>query len=74
MGNIRLFYFPGHLYLISGNLTSSGPCPVLSLDCSDLLVLGGLFDGCLLTDDLLQPLQPGVLGAQVPHTCLAAME
>ena len=50
------------------------PCPVLSLHRSDLLVLGGLFDGRLLADDLLQPLQPDVLGAQVPHTCLAAME
>lgn len=44
------------------------------LHCSDLLVLGGLFDGSLLTDDLFQPLQPDVLSAQVAHACLAAME
>lgn len=57
-----------------GNRTPPRTLSCLSLHCSDLLVLGGLFDGRLLTDDLLQPLQPGVLGAQVPYACLAAME
>lgn len=45
-----------------------------TLHCGDLLVFGGLFDGRLLTDDLLQPLQSDVLGAQVSYTRLAAME
>lgn len=40
----------------------------------DLLVLGRLFDGGLLADDLLQPLQPDVLRAQVAHARLAAVE
>lgn len=40
----------------------------------DLLILGGLFDGGLLADNLLQPLQPGVLSAQVPDACLTAVE
>lgn len=47
---------------------------VLWLHCGNLLVLGGLFDGSLLTDDLLQPLQPDVLSAQVTNACLTAMQ
>lgn len=40
----------------------------------DLLVLGGLFDGSLLTDDLLEALQPHVLRGLVPHARLAAVQ
>lgn len=67
MGNTVILFHRHHQPL-------SGPCPLLSLHCRDLLVLGGLFDGGLLADDLLQPLQPDVLGAQVPHARLAAVE
>lgn len=40
----------------------------------DFLVLGGLFDGSLLTDDLLEALQPHVLRGLVPHARLAAVQ
>lgn len=53
---------------------SREPRPAAGSHSGDLFVLGGLFDGCLLADDLLQPLQPDVLGAQVPHAGLTAME
>lgn len=47
---------------------------VFLLHCGDLFVLGGLFDGSLLADDLLQPLQTDVLGAHVPYPRLTAVE
>ena len=52
-----------------------GPFPPCTpLHCSDFLVLGGLLDGCLLADDLLEPLQPHVLGGLVSHPRLAAVQ
>lgn len=42
--------------------------------CSYFLILGGLLDGCLLADDLLEPLQPHVLGGLVSHPRLAAVQ
>lgn len=53
---------------------TSDLCPAALLHRGDLLVLVGLFDGGLLTDDLLQPLQPDVLGAQVSDAGLAAVQ
>lgn len=44
------------------------------LNSGDFLVLGGLFDSSLLTDDLLQPLQPHILRGLVSHTRLAPVQ
>lgn len=42
--------------------------------CGYFLILGGLLDGCLLADDLLEPLQPHVLGGLISHPRLAAVQ
>lgn len=56
-------------------MTSPPPPPVVyPLHRSYFLVLGGLLDGRLLTDDLLEPLQPHVLGGLVSHPRLAAVQ
>ncbi len=71
---IVIFFYLLSLSDFQATQGPSGCFPVWSLNCSDLFVLGGLFDGSLLTDDLLQPLQTDVLGAQVTYARLAAMK
>lgn len=56
------------------NKTEHARPSVFSLHCGDLFVLSGLFNGSLLADDLLQPLETGVLGAHVPYARLTAVE
>lgn len=78
--NTQLFHFISNRSFnlnIQTTIYSHDPSelgPAASSHSGDLLVLGSLLDGGLLADDLLQSLQAGVLGAQVAHARLAALE
>lgn len=69
-----MYTAPFHPPDLSHFLAFRTPAPSVSSHRGNLLVLGRLLNGSLLADDLLQPLQPDVLRAQVPHARLAAME
>lgn len=71
-GRILLHFSP--LFISFLGIPTIPAAPAVSSHRGNLLVLGRLLNSSLLADDLLQPLQPNVLRAQVPHARLAAME